>query len=423
MEMAQKKHIFRKASLQRLSSPEQLDQLMKVTHPRGWIALTALGGLLATAILWSILGSIPTKVQGQGILIKSGGVFEVVSVGSGQVTDVAIEVGDEVTEGQVIARIAQPQLLEDIQQAKADLRELRTQYAEVKRFGRQDLELQTAYLTQQRTSLEQNIEIARERLRWLDEKIENQEQLLDQGLITRQTLLNTRQAYYQTQDEIEDSRNQLKQIASRELTYTSQREQELLDWQFKINEAERSIAQMEEEYDLLSEVVSQYTGRVLEIMVEPGNLIREGMPVIRLDLVGRSIKNLEAVLYVSSVDGKRVKPGMRVQIAPTTVKQEEYGFMLGDVTYVSDFPATTQGMMRVLKNEQLVQTLSGGGAPFEVYADLRIDPATQSGFKWSSSDGPPMDIQTGTVCRASVTVDERRPIELVLPILREWTGV
>ena len=34
-----------------------------------------------------------------------------------------------------------------------------------------------------------------------------------------------------------------------------------------------------------------------------------------------------------------------------------------------------------------------------------------------------MDIQTGTVCRVSITVQMRRPIELVIPILREWTGV
>ena len=114
---------------------------------------------------------------------------------------------------------------------------------------------------------------------------------------------------------------------------------------------------------------------------------------------------------------------MKIQIAPTTIKQEEFGFVLGDVTYVSDFPATSQGMMRVLKNTQLVQTLSGGSAPFEVYADLRLDPSTVSGFKWSSSEGPPMAIQTGTVCIASITVDVRRPIELVIPILREWSGI
>ncbi len=415
--------IFRKASLERLSSPEQLDQMIQVTNPRGWIALTALGGLLLTAILWSFFGSIPTKVQGQGILIKSGGVFEVVSVGSGQVTDIAVEVGDRVSEGQAIARIAQPQLREELQQARANLRELKAQYARVQRFSQQDLQLQTTYVEQQRANLEQSIRIGEERLGWLEDKINSQEQLLEEGLITRQTLITTQQTYHRTKEEVEDNRNQLTQLESRTLTQTNDAEQDLLTWQFQINETERNIEQLEEEYDLMSKVISPYTGQVLEIMAEPGNLIQAGVPVVRLDLVGRAIKDLEAVVYISSIDGKRIKPGMEIQIAPSTVKQEEYGFMQGDVTYVSDFPATTQGMMRVLKNQQLVQSLSMGSAPFEIYADLRLDPSTISGYVWSSSDGPPLDIQTGTMCQALITVEVRRPIELVLPILRNFAGV
>ena len=39
--------IFRKVALERLSSPEQLDQLMQVTSPKGWLALAGLGALLA----------------------------------------------------------------------------------------------------------------------------------------------------------------------------------------------------------------------------------------------------------------------------------------------------------------------------------------------------------------------------------------
>ncbi len=416
-------NIFRKKSLQRLSSPEQLDQLMHVTDPKGWIALAAVGGLLLTAILWSFFGSIPTKVQGQGILVKSGGVFEVVSVGAGQVTDIAIQVGDDVQEGQVVARIAQPQLRERIQQARANLRELETQYAKVKQFGSKDLRLQSDYLGQQRANLEEGIAIAEERLGWLKEKIDSQENLLAEGLITKQALLSTKQAYYKTQDEIKANRSQLTRIQSQSLTKSNQNAQESMSWQFRINEAERVIKQLEDEHDLLSRVVSPYTGRVLEVMVESGNLVAAGVPVLRLDLVGRQVKDLEAVVYIPAVDGKRVKSGMEIQISPTTVKQEEYGFMLGGVTYVSDFPATTRGMMRVLKNQQLVQALSGGQAPFEIYADLKLDSKTASGFEWSSSAGPDMEIQTGTVCLATITVDERRPIELVLPILREFTGI
>jgi hypothetical protein len=61
--------IFRKESLERLSSPEQLDQLMQVVRLRNWIPLASLGTLVGLALLWSILGRIPITATGKGILV------------------------------------------------------------------------------------------------------------------------------------------------------------------------------------------------------------------------------------------------------------------------------------------------------------------------------------------------------------------
>ena len=108
--------VFRKASLDRLASPEQLDRLLQVTRPRGWIALVALGFLVGSAVLWGFEGSIPSRVAGQGILLKSGGVLEIAAGAGGRITDVAVNVGDVVREGQVVARVAQPDVLNRLRQ-------------------------------------------------------------------------------------------------------------------------------------------------------------------------------------------------------------------------------------------------------------------------------------------------------------------
>jgi hypothetical protein len=68
--MSQK--LFRRKALEKLASPEQLDQLMSITTPRGWLTLLGLGVLLLAAGLWSVFGSIPTTVSGDGVLILSG---------------------------------------------------------------------------------------------------------------------------------------------------------------------------------------------------------------------------------------------------------------------------------------------------------------------------------------------------------------
>jgi hypothetical protein len=61
--------IFRKESLERLSSPEQLDQLMQVVSPKSWLPLTSLFFLMALALIWGIFGRIPITAVGKGILV------------------------------------------------------------------------------------------------------------------------------------------------------------------------------------------------------------------------------------------------------------------------------------------------------------------------------------------------------------------
>lgn len=63
------KSIFRKEALERLSSPEQLDQLMQIVTPRSWLPLAALGGLLACGFIWSLVGRIPVTTTGRGVIV------------------------------------------------------------------------------------------------------------------------------------------------------------------------------------------------------------------------------------------------------------------------------------------------------------------------------------------------------------------
>ena len=63
---------------------EQLDQQLQVTSPRGWIALTAIWALLAAIIAWSLLGTVPTKEEGEGILVTRGGLKVVEAPGDGR---------------------------------------------------------------------------------------------------------------------------------------------------------------------------------------------------------------------------------------------------------------------------------------------------------------------------------------------------
>lgn len=58
-----KKSIFRQQSLERISSPEQLDQFLQVTRPSTWMVLGAIIVLLLGFCVWGVLGHLDTKVD------------------------------------------------------------------------------------------------------------------------------------------------------------------------------------------------------------------------------------------------------------------------------------------------------------------------------------------------------------------------
>jgi HlyD family secretion protein len=409
--------------MDRLSSPEQLDQLMQVTDGRGWIMLTAFGIVLVSAISWGFLGSLPHDIPASGMLVKSGGVYEVVALSSGRITDVAVGVGDIVSEGQVVARMAQPELNDQLLEAKAVLASLRAQHQEIVAYGSQDVALQTRLLSQQRSTLEESIAAADHSIKSYEETLTIQDKLAREGLLTRQTVLATRRQLDAARQQAGDSRSQLAQIAVKEQELHARHQEEVRVSQTKIAGQGRVVDELERDLKSGTEVKAQHTGRILEIITDQGAVVGKGDPILTLDLLGRTVKELEAVLYVPSIYGKQIKVGMPAYIAPSTVKREEYGLMLGRVTYVSDYPATSRGMLRVLKNDQLLRALAGGDAPYEVHADLVIDEHTASKYKWSSSQGPPLSIQSGTRATAEITVATHRPIEMVLPLVREYTGL
>ena len=187
----------------------------------------------------------------------------------------------------------------------------------------------------------------------------------------------------------------------------------------RIREAERTLQSLTLELERTSIVLSPYRGYVREFRTDVGQLTTAGQAIVSLEMVDAP---LHAIIFIPT-EGKRIQPGMEAHVAPATVRREEYGFMIGEVSFVSAQPATPAGMRRTLNNDILVQELSAFGAPFVVEVSLERDEATVSGFRWSSRRGPPISVESGTSVSIDVVVARRRPISLVLPIFRNALGL
>jgi multidrug efflux pump subunit AcrA (membrane-fusion protein) len=165
------------------------------------------------------------------------------------------------------------------------------------------------------------------------------------------------------------------------------------------------------------DVVSPYSGKVLELLVNPGQLVSVASGVLNLE---ENSNPLEIVVFFPASVGKQVRTGMRAEVAPSSYSPQQYGYMVAGVDYVAPFLSSAPGMMRLLQNQNLVQLFlnQAGGSPIEVHLALVPDPKTPSGYLWSSSRGPDAVITAGTLASVSVAVSQQHPISLVLPQTR-----
>ncbi len=58
--------LFRKKSLDSISSPEQLNEYIKVSNPSVWLVISALFILLAAVLFWGFTGNLPTTISVKG---------------------------------------------------------------------------------------------------------------------------------------------------------------------------------------------------------------------------------------------------------------------------------------------------------------------------------------------------------------------
>lgn len=411
--------IFRKTSLDRLSSPEELDQLMRVTSVHSWLGLSGMLLLLCMITLWGFKGSLPTSVSGEGAIVREGGVMNVVSRGSGVLLDLKVKVGDRVTRGEVVAHVAQPAMAEKLQLATQAMEQARRERQEFLQLHTNAANLQIEAVGRHIANAEEQIARLQEQAQLASEQIRVQEDLLSKGLVTQQQTIAAKQKLASLQTEIANHQAEIKQFQAQKFEFGSKPLETDAEMRTKISELQRTVTEYEKELELNNSLVSPYAGEVIELKAYPGGIVGADSPVISIQ---PEANNLEILAYVSSLRAKEIKAGMEAQISPSTVKREEYGYIRGKVLQVADYPATKAALMRNFENESLISALTHEGPMTELKIQMIPDEGTLSGFRWSSSQGPPVLLSSGTLCTIQVVTKRQRPVTLFLPFLKEKMG-
>jgi HlyD family secretion protein len=346
--------------------------------------------------------------------------MDLVATAGGQVDEVMVRVGDVIEKGQRVATIRQQGLVRQMQDLRGKRAVLDKEYQSLLRFTQEQSQLKQSELAQQRANLERSIAALGRNAQLLAERVTAEQKLVDDGLITRQTLLASEQNLNTARDQLAAARFELSDLELKRRESEQAQKEQLLTRGALIRDLDSQIHELEAKLKEDVDVVSPYRGRVLELMVNRGDLVNPGAPMLNLEVVS---EELLVVLFVPAAMGKRVQPGMPVRVSPSTVNSEEYGYMQGRVSWVAEFPSTARGMTRLLANEALVSRLMASGPPIQVNVALTPDPATPTGYRWSSARGPNLKISSGTLAGGNVVVRQDHPIGLLVPTLREKLGV
>jgi len=477
--MAGNDDMFRKEALEQLTSPEQLEQLMEVTTRKAWIALYTVAGSVFAILLWSVFGQIPMTVDGQGIFVFPRRVVSFQSPAPGQVVTVNVSVGDFVKKGDVIGTLNQPDLVQELEQERVRLAQARSELdlqddalarrlelereaivrkrellteriASLGRIAEAQRTRNASYLAQQSENLVEARATQKKLGAALEERFASYERLRREGLSSDDSVLAARQrfmdnqvqrseldlraqelelkrleneqAYQQSVDRVEEFRGQLQELDIRERELQQKELETSVNAAQRIQEIQRAIERLEGQLATRGQIVSEHAGRVLEITTSPGQIVNGGQRLGSIETEDDA-GELMGIAYFPVGSGKKLAPEGILRLTPSTVERERYGSIIAVIQSVSAFPVTTEAVSSMVGNAEVAQEITQGHSVIQVMAALEKDADAYTGYRWTSGKGPPGPLTAGTTAAARATVEHRRPITFVIPILRKWTGV
>lgn len=121
----------------------------------------------------------------------------------------------------------------------------------------------------------------------------------------------------------------------------------------------------------------------------------------------------EVIAYVSLQTAQNLRVGMPVQVSPSYAPREEYGYMSGVVTQISDMPAAKENILEQMGTLSYVENILPETSCVEVRVKLNLDSDSKNNYLWSNEKGKQLSVELGTQCDVIIVTDEYRPIELL----------
>jgi HlyD family secretion protein len=370
--------LFRQSALDALSTPEQLDRPLPLIPGSNWALLLALLGFASVIAAWSVVGRIPIRLGGRGVLITPNSLKLVQSEVAGRVTSMHQQVGSCVARGSLLVSLTSESLGNERKKTAQQLLEFQQQ-------DRQESEMQKLELFGNRQDLAR-IEPYRA-----------------SGSITEQAFVDKELALKRLQSQIETDANR--------------RRQQIMERQLELQRLDAEIRRSRD-------VVAPTAGCINDLRVQLGSVVQPGQALVELN-TSPSGNSLVSLAFFPAKDAKRIKVGQSVQVTPNTTNAQRHGAIPGTVVSVQALPVSDEALLNRLGSSSLVKSITAqaDGPLLEVQTQLRRNPNNVSGYDWGGGAGPQLRLTSGTPTEVRVLVEQRQPISYLVPILRDLSGI
>ena len=387
-----------------------------------------LGGVLAlmgaAVAAWAVFWLVPTEVVGKGVLLLPDNAGLLDARAAGQVRRLAIRVGDRVRRGQVLVELYLPVLEKELEQQRANLRELERQNQALDERDRLRLDTEKTSVDTAIAKLRADAERYGALRSTYASKLRNLEWLARREVVAplSSEVVTVEQGLTSTGVSLDQVRIDQKKVLTAFQQVKLAIETEALQRRYAIDDLRRRIRVTEARLAYEGQLHADRDGEVLDLQVIPGQTVAVGQ---RLGTIGRLASGapLQAVSYFAPADARRLRRGMPVEVVPQWNQRSRFGGIVGKVQQVNTLPATEEDISTTIGNPQLAKALVEAGPVMRALIALERDSTSRDGFRWTLSNGSDVfPVREGLTVESHAYVEWRTPLSYVLPGLRSITG-
>jgi len=403
---------FRSDSLDNLVSTDDLDQASSLIRFRSFLFLFVFVILIGIGVVCAIFVKVPIKVSGPAVLWSDVGVLQIAAKDPGSVTSIKVKVGDRVQVGQVIALLDQSRVQDQLSSAQHKLKVLQTYIGDIENLQARDKEKRKEF-QQSIEEIQQSSDLLNKaRLKRLQLRKNELRKLHEDGFILFDQYNTFVNQIEDTESAIiNDQRDVVRELKEENNKLTSDH-RELLQKKLEADQLSSEVTLLQSQLADQGELTSRINGRVVEITSSVGDFLSPGSPVVLVQPDSKE-EEMTFVVFISSEQVKPVHEGMRTELELSAFPPTKFGKLVAEVKSVSPMPLSSSGLMKELRNDQLVERITQAGSPFMVKVDILRNP--DGSLLWSSASSTERKLQVGMVGEGSVITRYERLVWLMLP--------